>query len=292
MNYRRLGKSNLKISELSFGCMSLDPHIEDHSSLLNQALDLGINYFDTADFYDRGLNESIIGKALGARRKEVILATKVGNVWDKNGKSWHWNPSKKYILSAVDQSLKRLGTDYIDLYQLHGGTIEDPIDETIDAFETLVASGKIRYYGLSSIRPNVIRAYVKKSNITSVMLQYSLLDRRSEDRLLPLLQSQDIGVQARGVLAKGLLKEKPPSSYLDRSELDIDLLQKQLLKKNIAYASTAFVLAHEVIKTAVIGLRTEQQLSDLVRMGTGSLNEPDLKWLRTHFSKNHYLSHL
>ena len=127
-----------------------------------------------------GTNLSLV-RALGARRKEVILATKVGNVWDKNGKTWHWNPSKKYILSAVEQSLKRLGTDYIDLYQLHGGTIEDPIDETIDAFETLVASGKIRYYGLSSIRPNVIRAYVKKSNITSVMLQYSLLDRRSEE---------------------------------------------------------------------------------------------------------------
>lgn len=272
--------------------MSLDPYVEDQSSLLNQALDLGINYFDTADFYDQGRNESILGRALGSRRKEVILATKVGNVWDKNGKTWHWNPSKKYILSAVEQSLKRLGTDYIDLYQLHGGTIEDPIDETIDAFETLVASGKIRFYGLSSIRPNVIRAYVKKSNITSVMLQYSLLDRRSEDRLLPLLQSQDIGVQARGVLAKGLLKGKSPSPYLDRSELDIDLLQKQLLKKNIANAATAFVLAHEAVETAVIGLRTKQQLLDLIPVGSSSLDEVNLTWLRECFLENDYLSHL
>ena len=272
--------------------MSLDPHVEDQSHLLNQAVDSGISYFDTADFYDQGRNESILGRALGSRRKEVILATKVGNVWDKNGKTWHWNPSKKYILSAVEQSLKRLGTDYIDLYQLHGGTIEDPIDETIDAFEILVASGKIRYYGLSSIRPNVIRAYVKKSNITSVMLQYSLLDRRSEEHVLPLLQSQDIGVQARGVLAKGLLKGKSPSPYLDRSELDIDLLQKQLLKKNIAYAATAFVLSHEAVKTAVIGLRTEQQLLDLIPMGSSSLDEVNLTWLRECFSENDYLSHL
>ena len=291
MNFRRLGKSNLKVSEFSFGCMSLNPKIQDHNKLLNKALDSGINYFDTADFYSKGMNESIVGKALASRRKEVIIATKVGNVWDRNGKSWHWNPSKKYILSAVDESLKRLGTDYIDLYQLHGGTIEDPIDETIDAFETLVQTGKIRHYGLSSIRPNVIRAYVEKSNITSVMLQYSLLDRRSEEKLLPLLHSRDIGVQARGVLAKGLLKGKRPCPYLNRSKEEINLLQKKLLEKGIHCAATGFVLAQEAIKTAVIGLRTEQQLFDFVHKSY-SLDEVNLKWLRTCFLENHYMYHL
>ena len=292
MNYRRLGKSNLQVSEISLGCMSLDPKIEDYSSLLNKAIDSGINYFDTADFYDKGINESIIGKSLGSRRKEVILATKVGNVWDKNGKTWHWNPSKKYILTAVDHSLKRLRTDFIDLYQLHGGTIEDPIDETIDAFETLVDSGKIRHYGLSSIRPNVIRAYVEKSNITSVMVQYSLLDRRSEDQILPLLQSQDIGVQARGVLAKGLLKGKSACPYLNRSKEKINLLQKKMLKKNIPHAATGFVLANKAIKTAVIGLRTELQLLDFIPGISSPLMEIDLKWLRKCFLKNYYLSHI
>ncbi len=292
MNYRRLGKSNLQVSEISLGCMSLDPKIEDYSSLLNKAIDSGINYFDTADFYDKGINESIIGKSLGSRRKEVILATKVGNVWDKNGKTWHWNPSKKYILTAVDHSLKRLRTDFIDLYQLHGGTIEDPIDETIDAFETLVDSGKIRHYGLSSIRPNVIRAYVEKSNITSVMVQYSLLDRRSEDQILPLLQSQDIGVQARGVLAKGLLKGKSACPYLNRSKEKINLLQKKMLKKNIPHAATGFVLANKAIKTAVIGLRTELQLLDFIPGISSPLKEIDLKWLRKCFLKNYYLSHI
>ena len=292
MNYRKLGKSNLQVSEISLGCMSLDPKIEDYSSLFNKAIDSGINYFDTADFYDKGINESIIGKSLGSRRKEVILATKVGNVWDKNGKTWHWNPSKKYILTAVDHSLKRLRTDFIDLYQLHGGTIEDPIDETIDAFETLVDSGKIRHYGLSSIRPNVIRAYVDKSNITSVMVQYSLLDRRSEDQILPLLQSQDIGVQARGVLAKGLLKGKSACPYLNRSKENINLLQKKMLKKNIPHAATGFVLANKAIKTAVIGLRTELQLLDFITRISSPLKEIDLKWLRKCFLKNHYLSHL
>lgn len=292
MNYRKLGKSNLLVSEVSLGCMSLDPKIVDHSSLLHKAIDSGINYFDTADFYNKGINESIIGKSLGSRRKEVILATKVGNVWDKNGKTWHWNPSKKYILTAVDHSLKRLRTDFIDLYQLHGGTIEDPIDETIDAFETLVNSGKIRHYGLSSIRPNVIRAYVEKSNITSVMVQYSLLDRRSEDQILPLLQSHDIGVQARGVLAKGLLRGKPPCPYLNRSKENINLLQKKMLKKNIPHADTGFVLANKAIKTAVIGLRTELQLLDFIPGVSSPLKEIDLKWLQKCFLKNHYLSHL
>ena len=292
MNYRKLGKSDLQVSEVSLGCMSLDPKIEDHSSLLHKAIDSGINYFDTADFYDKGINESIIGKSLGSRRKEVILATKVGNVWDKNGKTWHWNPSKKYILTAVDHSLQRLRTDFIDLYQLHGGTIEDPIDETIDAFETLVESGKIRHYGLSSIRPNVIRAYVEKSNIISVMVQYSLLDRRSEDQILPLLQSHDIGVQARGVLAKGLLMGKPPCPYLNRSKENINLLQKKILKKNIPQAATGFVLANKAIKTAVIGLRTELQLLDFIPGVCPPLKEIDLKWLQKCFLKNHYLSHL
>src|SRR6202034_3432729 len=96
-------------------------------------------------------------------------------------------------------------TDYIDLYQLHGGTIDDPIDETIEAFELLQQQGKIRYYGISSIRPNVISEYVQRSNIISVMMQYSLLDRRPEESCLQLLQQNNIGVLARGSVAGGLL---------------------------------------------------------------------------------------
>ena len=143
-----------------------------------------------ADLYDKGENEKLIGAALKEKRKDVIIATKVGNQWRADGSGWDWNPRKEYILSCVEGSLQRLNIDYIDLYQLHGGTIQDPIDETIEAFELLVQQGKIRYYGISSIRPNVIREYVKRSNIVSVMMQYSLLDRRSEETCLPLLQQQ------------------------------------------------------------------------------------------------------
>ena len=145
--------------------MSLGENDEANSRLLNEAFDKGINFFDTADLYQKGFNETTVGKALKEKRKEVIIATKVGNQWREDGSGWDWNPNKAYIFSAVEKSLQRLQSDYIDLYQLHGGTIDDPIDETIEAFELLKQQGKIRYYGISSIRPNVIREWIKRSNI-------------------------------------------------------------------------------------------------------------------------------
>lgn len=205
MKYRRIGKTSLKVSEISFGCMSLDVTSKDSESLLRSAVDHGINFFDTADLYDKGENERVVGKALQSVRNQVIIATKVGNQWREDGSGWDWNPTKTYILKAVEDSLRRLNTDYIDLYQLHGGTIEDPIDETIEAFELLKEQGKIRAYGISSIRPNVIREWVSKSNMSSVMMQYSLLDRRPEEAMLELLGTHDISVITRGTLAKGLL---------------------------------------------------------------------------------------
>src|ERR1700739_2358102 len=126
MQYRELGKSSIKISRIGFGCMSLQPGQADIPLLIDKAIDAGINHFDTADLYDKGLNEEMVGKALKQKRKQVILATKAGNEWRKDGTGWDWNPSKAYIIKAAEQSLLRLQTDYIDLFQLHGGTIEDP----------------------------------------------------------------------------------------------------------------------------------------------------------------------
>ena len=140
-----------------------------------------------------------MGRAIKATRKDLkLLQPKVGNQWSAGGKNLEWNPRKEYILQAVEQTLRRLQTDYIDLYQLHGGTIADPIAETIDAFEILKKQGKIRYYGISSIRPDVIREYIRLSDMTSVMMQYGLLDRRPEETCLSLLQENNIGVLARG----------------------------------------------------------------------------------------------
>ena len=206
--------------------MSLGEREADNEWLIHQALAAGINFFDTADLYERGLNEEQVGRILRGRREEVVLATKVGNRWRENCDGWDWDPGKKYIMSAVDDSLRRLGTDRIDLYQLHGGTMEDPIDETIEAFEILQRQGKIRYYGISSIRPNVVREWVKKSSIVSVMVQYNLLDRRPEESIFPLLRGHDIGILARGPLAKGLLVDKPAVSFLDHGPESVEKAAK------------------------------------------------------------------
>ncbi len=171
MEKRRLGKSDLYVTELGLGCMTLGTDALAAERIINAALEEGVNYFDTADLYDFGVNESIVGRALKPVREQVIMATKVGNRWNNKQDGWSWDPSKAYIKEAVKDSLTRLGTDYIDLYQLHGGTLDDPIDETIEAFEDLVSEGLIKYYGISSIRPNVIREYASKSNISSVMMQ-------------------------------------------------------------------------------------------------------------------------
>lgn len=268
MNYNPLGKSKLKVSEIGFGCMSLDQGASTNNRLLLEALDHGINFFDTADLYQKGENEITVGKALQSRRKEAIIATKVGNQWRADGSGWDWNPSREYILSSVDQSLKRLQTDYIDLYQLHGGTLDDPIDDTIEAFETLVSQGKIRYYGISSIRPNVIREYVARSNIVSVMMQYSLADRRPEESCLPLLAEHQIGVLARGTLAKGMLIDKKPQQYLDHSSDEMMVVSKavdSLTRGNRSKTQVTleFVLNHPTVTCAAVGIRTFDQLNRL-----------------------------
>lgn len=273
MNYRTLGRSGLEISEIGFGCMSLGSDDAHNARLIHHALDAGVNFFDTADLYNKGNNELSVGKALREKRKQVILATKVGNQWREDGSGWDWNPRKAYILQSIDKSLQRLQTDYIDLYQLHGGTIDDPIDETIEAFEILKKQGKIRHYGISSIRPNVIREYIKRSSITSVMMQYSLLDRRPEETCLDLLKENNIGVLARGSLAQGLLVNKPAKEYLGHAAADVSKAAnaiKAIPDNNRTAAQTAisYVLAHPAITSAVAGIRTIEQLNEVVNMPT------------------------
>ncbi len=269
MEYLLLGKSSLKISRIGFGCMSLGAENGNAGKILQQAVSMGINYFDTADMYQRGLNEELVGKAFKGIRDQVILASKVGNECRPDGSGWDWNPTKKYMLEAVEKSLQRLQTDYIDLYQLHGGTIADPIDETIEAFELLKAQGKIRYYGISSIRPNVIREYIRRSHIVSVMMQYSLLDRRPEEEMLDLLQKNKIGVLARGSLARGLLVSKPATAFLNYT-LEQVAEAARVIKEVSSDARSAtasairFVIDHPAILSAIVGIRTNEQLKNAV----------------------------
>jgi len=297
MEYKKLGKSDLNISRIGFGCMSLKDTRSENEKILHKALEYGINYFDTADLYDKGMNEISVGKALQGNRDKVILATKVGNEWRKDGSGWDWNPHKEYILSAVEESLKRLQTDHIDLYQLHGGTINDPIDETIEAFEILQQQGKIRFYGISSIRPNVVKEYVKRSSIVSVMMQYSLLDRRPEETCLPLLQEQNIGVLARGSVASGLLVNKPAKSYLDYDAKQVQEAAtkiKAISRSHRTPAQTAiqFVLQNEAITSAVVGISTLDQLKDAAEtMSAQKLTESETKELEKSIEKNFYKEH-
>jgi len=297
MEYRTLGKSDLNISRIGFGCMSLDPADPNSENILLKALDGGINYFDTADLYNKGLNESILGRAFAGKRNQVLLATKVGNQWRADGSGWDWNPSKKHILSSIDQSLKRLQTDYVDLYQLHGGTIDDPIDDIIETFEHLKTAGKIRYYGISSIRPNVIREFVNRSSIVSVMMQYSLLDRRPEEEMLTFLHENEVGVLARGSIAKGLLVSKPAEQFLNYSlELVAKMATtvKSVSKFNhpVLETATQYVLNHPAVSSAILGIRTEAQLQEALTISHSDLiNEMQMEELRSILPANKYMDH-
>jgi len=297
MEYKKLGKSDLNISCIGFGCMSLKDSQAENEKIIDQATEYGINYFDTADLYDKGMNETSVGKAFKGKREQAVIATKVGNQWRADGSGWDWNPRKEYILTAVEESLRRLQTDYLDLYQLHGGTIDDPIDETIEAFELLQKQGKIRYYGISSIRPNVINEYVRRSNIVSVMMQYSLLDRRPEETCLPLLHRHNIGVLARGSVANGLLVDKPAKPYLNYNEDQVQKAANAIRNLSGSHRSAAqtaiqFVLKNAAIISAVVGIRTLEQLKDAVEtVSVPELTEAETEQLRESVEKNWYKEH-
>ncbi len=296
MQYQTLGHSTLSISRIGFGCMSLQPGRSESEELIHQAIDEGINYFDTADLYDKGENEKLLGRALKGKRSKIVLATKAGNEWREDGSGWDWNPRKEYILSAVEKSLQRLQTDYIDLYQLHGGTMDDPMEETIEAFELLKDQGKIRYYGISSIRPNVIREWVSRSAIVSIMMQYSLLDRRPEEATLPLLKQKNIGVLARGSIAQGLLIDKPAKSYLEYSEKEV-MNAKEVVhstsnqQRSLVQTAIQFVLHQAAITSAVVGMRTKEQLREAIGVFDSILTAEELDLLQKALPLNFYQQH-
>jgi aryl-alcohol dehydrogenase-like predicted oxidoreductase len=277
--------------------MSLKPDQKDFNQIIDVAIDLGINYFDTADLYDKGMNETLLGKAFKGKRDKVIIATKAGNQWRADGSGWDWNPRKDYILKCADESLKRLQVDYIDLFQSHGGTMEDNIDETIEAFEILVKQGKIRYYGLSSIRPNVIREFVKRSNIVSVMTQYNLLDRRPEESTLQLLHENNIGVLVRGSVASGLLVNKPAKPYLNFNESQVAAAAKAIQsvssnERNAAQTAIQYVLKNPAVTAAVVGIRTMEQLKEAVEtIDKKPLTEEEMKILKESVPVNFYEQH-
>lgn len=272
MKKRQLGSSDLHISEIGLGCMSLPTNSQDASYIMDAALDYGINYFDTADLYNNGLNEEMIGQFIREKRQDIILATKVGNVLNSSGDSWHWDASKSHIKEGIKESLQRLQTDYVDLYQLHGGTIEDQWEEIIEAFEELKQEGMIREYGISSIRPNVLKRFLPSSNAVSVMMQYSLLDRRPEE-WLDFITEQGTSVVTRGSVAKGLLTDEwqnhllKTNGYLTYSQEELENTLNKIthLTPSIHAAALKLILQHQSIASAVVGASSKEQLATTIK---------------------------
>jgi|SRR5690625_837700 len=268
---RTIGTSSVQVPSISLGCMSLGTDRNEAKKIISFALDEGIIHLDTADLYDFGQNEKIIGELVKHHRDQIVLTTKVGNHFNAQTESWYWDPSQAYMAEAIKHSLNRLQTDYIDLYLLHGGTIADPIDETIAGFEQLKQSGMIRAYGISSIRPNVIKEYMERSNMDAVMMQYSLLDRRPEE-WLDILHEHNISVLARGSLAKGLLsnkadkyrKQKASEGYVAYDEQELRLILDKLKEFALPLQQLAFqyVLKHPAVASVVVGASSQEQLRE------------------------------
>ena len=307
MNHRSLGKSGIEVSVVGLGCMSLGLDRPRAEGIVRRAFELGVTLFDTADLYDKGVNEEIVGHALHGVRDKVVIATKVGNRWRSDGSGWDWDPSEAYILQSVRQSLRRLKTDYIDLYQLHGGTIEDPAEETVRAFERLLKEGTIRAWGISSIRPNVVRRFAAMAGtgaarLSSEMVQYNVLDRRPEEEILETARGAGFAVIVRGAVAGGLLAGMPPAGkpaadYVGLSASEVQAAQEALRAvsgSDAAMSQTAirFVLSHPAVTVVAAGASSRAQLeANVAAAGAPPLGQADQRALRQAVRQLTYTSH-
>ncbi|HUC01676.1 MAG TPA: aldo/keto reductase [Candidatus Paceibacterota bacterium] len=216
MKQRTLG-GKLKVSEIGLGCMGMSEFYgrgdEGESvRVIHAALDLGVNFLDTADMYGPFTNEMLVGRAIGDRRGKVVLATKFGNERGPNGERLGVNGRPEYVRAACDASLKRLGVDHIDLYYQHRVDPKVPIEETIGAMAELVTAGKVRHLGMSEAAPATIRRAHKVHPITALQTEYSLWSRDPEGELLDTVRELGIGFVAYSPLGRGFLTgrfEKP-----------------------------------------------------------------------------------
>ena len=217
MTYRPLGDSGLRVSTVGIGCNAFGTRIDGDAvrEIVDAAIDSGITFFDTSDTYGLGQSEELLGRALGARREDVVVATKFGmDMQGANGPDWGARGSRRYIRKAVEASLRRLGTEWIDLYQLHRPDPVTPIDETLAALSELVTEGKVRYIGSSNLagwqvveadwtaRTSGYSAFISAQN------KYSLLDREPEEELVPACETVGVGVLPFFPLEYGLLTGK------------------------------------------------------------------------------------
>jgi 1-deoxyxylulose-5-phosphate synthase len=317
MDIRRLGHSGLAVSVVGLGCNNLGragaptESAAGAAAVVSAAVDAGITLFDTSDSYGKtpGLSEELLGRALGARRGEVMVATKFGmDVGGSNGPDHGARGSRRYIIQAVEASLSRLGTDWVDLYQFHTPDPSTPIEETLAALDALVTSGKVRYLGHSNRSGWQIAdaEYVARTSghtrFISAQNQYSLLDRRAELEVVPAAQAYGIGVLPYFPLANGLLTGKyrqgfaPAGSRLTRSrshllhETDFEQLGRfsafaAARGLSEVVVAVAWLAAQPAVASVIAGATTPEQVRENAGSTRWKPDQEDLAELDTIFPR-------
>jgi aryl-alcohol dehydrogenase-like predicted oxidoreductase len=288
MVYRNLGRSGLKVSVVGLGCNPFGWRTDEETSIrvVHTALDQGINLFDTADSYSDGLSEVFLGKALGNRRDQAVIATKFGTKLFPtlgSGPNEKGGGARVYIVREVEESLRRLGTDYIDLYQMHWPDSETPIEETLSTLDDLVHAGKVRYIGTSNFaswqlvdadwtaRVNGFERFVSAEN------HYSLLNRNVEADVVPACQRLDVGLLPYFPLASGLLtgkyrrgEEEPVGSRL--ADVRSPMFSRFLSDENFDTVEALEAFARErgttLLHVAISGLAAQPTVSSVIASAT------------------------
>lgn len=306
MEYRRLGKSGLKVSEVGLGCNNFGSRADEATSLnvINSALASGINLIDTAESYSKGRSEEIVGKAVKGKRTQVIIATKFG--YPNSVGPTEQGGSRSYIVKALEGSLKRLNTDYIDLYYHHHNDPATPVEETLRALENLVHDGKVRYIACSNYAAWQLceAAWTAKThNLNSfiaVQPKYNMLDRSIEKELVPCCQANDIGVIPWGPLASGFLTGKyqrgqaipagarlanPWPIYNDiLTDANFDRLARleafaRERGHSVSELAIAWLLAHPWLGSVIAGAMSTEQLAENVIAVGWKLSADDMNQL-------------
>jgi aryl-alcohol dehydrogenase-like predicted oxidoreductase len=303
---RKIGRSELEVSVLGLGCNNLGGRLDQDASIrvVNAAVDMGVTMFDVADVYPRGktsVSEELLGRGLGARRKQVVLATKFGLPMDQSGK--RQGAKRDYIMRTVEDSLKRLGTDWIDLYQLHAPDHHTPIEETLRALDELIKSGKVRYVGCSNFNAwqMVDSLWIAKelgtNAFVSIQNEYSLLVREPDREVIPACEHHSVGFLPFFPLASGLLTGKyranqpPPSDarlsynqflgdrFLNNTNYEmVTALQALCDRKGYRMLDLAFswLLHTPAVSSVIAGASTPEQIAANVKAVELKLSPEDI----------------